>query len=221
MAKIELSTKRIQISKANATMVGIIAAASFVAVFSLVASNALLSQRKYQNKVVKAKETARDQLKANITAVANLKTSYQSFTQTPENVIGGNPSGVGDRDGDNAKIVLDALPSIYDFPALTSSVEKLVSSGGFKIDSITGTDLGTPSDSSPSPKPQEIPFEVAVTTDYTKTQNLINLFEKSIRPFKINSISFSGSQTDLKMDIKAKTYYQPAKSLSITNKEVK
>lgn len=223
MAKLELSTKRLQINRANAMMVSIIAAASFVSIFSLVASRALLSQRSYQARVTKAKQEASDQLDSNLKAVNSLVTSYKSFVETNDNMLGGNPAGQGPKDGDNARIVLDALPSQYDFPALTTSLENLLQSGGFKIDGLTGTDdeIAQQNKTSPNPTSQEMPFNLSVTTTYDQAPKLIDLFEKSVRPFYFDHLSITGSQSSLKLSIVAKTYYQPAKNLNITTKEVK
>ena len=76
----------------------------------MVASRALWSQRGYQSRVISEKEKAVSQLESNIAATNQLAISYNAFVSTPDNVIGGNPNGTGDRDGNNAKIVLDALP---------------------------------------------------------------------------------------------------------------
>src|SRR6266542_3157106 len=126
MAKTGSFTKRALISKANSTMVLATGIAAFVFVFSAVASKTLFSQAAYQNKVISQKKEALSTLKSDISAIGTLKSSYKSFVETPRNVLGGNPTGTGDQDGDNAKIVLDAMPSKYDFPALTASVEKLI-----------------------------------------------------------------------------------------------
>src|SRR5258708_5718319 len=114
MATLPASTKRVQINKATATIVGVIAAASFVTVFSLIASRALLGQRAYQSRVIAAKEQAKKQLQDNLSAVSALQTQYKAFVGTNENILGGNPNGSGEKDGDNARIILDALPSKYD-----------------------------------------------------------------------------------------------------------
>ncbi len=170
------SLKRIQINKANTTMVIAIAVAAFVFTFSLVAGRSLLNKRSYQSKVIAGKEAAVKQLEANITASNTLAESYKTFVSSNENVIGGNPKGTGDRDGDNAKIILDALPSQYDFPALTSSVEKVLSTNGFKITAITGTDDEVAQQKTPessTPKPVDMPFEVSVTTNVAGIKNLL------------------------------------------------
>lgn len=216
------SSKRAQINKANTTMVAVVAIASFITVFSLVAAKALWDQRSFQARVIVEKEVARNQLQANVAAVDSLVTSYKAFVGTPENVIGGSSTGKGDRDGDNAKIVLDALPSKYDFPALATSLEKILQSGDYQIDSITGTDDEANQQANQTTNaPVEIPFQIGATGNYASIQKLVESLERSVRPFTITKISFTGGDSDLKAQIDAKTYYLPAKTLKITTKEVK
>ncbi len=225
MAKNNPSTKRLQISKANARIVVIIAGAAVLTTFSLVASRALLNQRLYQARVIVEKEKAAKQLKENRKAVESLHSAYTQFVTTPQNVIGGDTNGTTDRDGDSAKIILDALPSKYDFPALTTSIEKLLTEElSFKIDNISGTDdelAQAAQTSSTSPEPIEVPFEVSVSSNYDSLYSLFLVFELSIRPFHINTLTFSGDDQETQLIVNAHTYYQPAQSLDITTKEVK
>lgn len=221
--KIQLP-KRMQIGKDQATTVGIIAGAVFITVFSLVSCKALLSQRAYQQRVIVKQEKAKRQLDENIKAVDQLETSYKDFVGAPDNVIKGNPLGTGDKDGDNAKIVLDALPSKYDFPALASSLEKILSDRKFKIGGITGSDdeIGQSNNqTSSTPKPIDIPFSLSVSGSYQSIQGLVDVFEKSIRPFNIRSIALSGGVNDMNFSTEAKTYFQPEKILDIRTEVVK
>ena len=223
MAQMHLSTKHLQISKANARMVMIVAIAAFVTTFSLVAGQSLIKTRSYQARVIAEKEKAVTQLKANQEAVASLASSYKAFIDQPENIIEGNPAGNGDRDGDNAKIVLDALPSKYDFPALTSSIEKMLADQNYRIESITGTDdevAQKETNETGNPEPIEIPFEFGVTSGYSSVKNLLTVLENSIRPFEVVSLGFKGSDNEITLTVNAKTYYQPQKSLSITKKVI-
>ncbi len=218
------SSKRLQIDKANATMVIAISIASFLAVFSMIAVKSLWSQRGYQAKVIAKKETARNQLKQNIDTANTLKTSYQAFVGTPANIIGGNSTGKGDRDGDNAKIILDALPSSYDFPALATSLEKLLSQKSLKINSIVGTDNEATQQavqSSPTPTSIPMPFQIGVTGDYKTIQSLITTFERSIRPFQIQTFNFQGTDKALTISITAQTFFQPEVSLKLGSETVK
>lgn len=218
--KLQFSNKRIQISRANAQMVAIVAVAAFITTFSLIASHALIGKRAYQNRVIEEKEKAVSQLEENLRAIERLVVSYEEFMNRPQNIIGGNPAGTGSRDGDNAKIILDALPSKYDFPAVTSSIEKLVQKERLRLESITGMDdeVAQRSTVSPHPEPIEIPFEFTVVGNYSSMQNLLRDLELSIRPFQVVRLVLKGSDTETTMTLTAKTYYLPAKSLGITKR---
>ena len=220
-----VATKRIQIDKANLTIVVVVSLTVFITVFSLVASKALLSQRSYQARVIAAREKARDQLKKNLDATGPLTTAYQSFVAEPENVIGGNAAGTGERDGDNARITLDALPSKYDFPALATSLEKIVKGQNLTLDGITGVDDESKQlklASTATPKPVPVPFKISVKGNYTNIQSLVAAFEKSVRPFSINQMQFKASKSgDLSLILDAKTYYQPETSFEFKTEVVK
>lgn len=220
-----ITSKRALIDKTNSTVVLVTSIAAFVTVFSLVATKTLVSQAAYQNRVLKAKHVAVNQLKSDITASGQLKTSYEAFIGTGQNVLGGSPTGTGAQDGNNAQIILDALPSAYDFPALATSLEKIITStNGLTITSITGTDdevNQSANSSSTSPQPVPMPFQVSVTGNYQAIQSLINQFEHSIRPFQIQTFDLSGDQNNLTLNLTAQTFYQPAKSLNISTKVVK
>lgn len=128
----------------------------------------------------------------------------------------------GERDGDNAKIVLDALPSKYDFPALASSLEKVLSSGDYTINNITGVDDEVNQQTNETDTaPVEIPFQVGASGSYASIQKLVDSLERSIRPFSVTKITFSGDDGELQAQVDAKTFYLPEKTLKITTKEVK
>jgi hypothetical protein len=219
------SSKRALIDKANVSVVIAVSIAAFVTIFSLVAAKALLSQRAYQGRVIHAREKARNQLIANVKAADTLTDSYKQFVSSQENVIGGSATGGGERDGDNARIVLDALPSKYDFPALATSLEKLIKGQNLTIDTITGIDDESNQQktaSSNSPQAIEMPFKVSVKGGYDSVQNLVGVLERSIRPFSINELQLdaeTGSQLTLTID--AKTYYQPEKNFEFKSEVVK
>jgi len=224
MAKAHISSKRIKIDKAQATVVGIIAGAVFVTVFSLVSAKALWTQNSYQVRIIDKKQDARDNLESNLQSVEGLQAAYKIFVSTPTNVIGGNPAGTGEKDGDNARITLDALPSKYDFPALTTSLEKILVDRKFKIDSITGIDdelAQSTQKGEGSPVPIEMPFQISVTGSYSSVQDLLTVFEKSIRPFNAQKLVIKADASNIQLTFDAKTYYQPEKGLNIKLEDVK
>jgi len=223
MARTTSLTKRSLISKANSTIVTATAVAAFVLVFSLIASKALFSQMGYQNRVIGAKKEAVAQLKDNLEARDSLVTSYKSFVDRPQNMLGGDPTGNGPQDGDNAKIVLDALPSVYDFPALATSLEKLITSQNLQITGITGTDqeLEQQAATESTPQPVPMPFQIQVTGSYDSVKNLVDLFDRSVRPFQIQNMSLGGNQSNMTLTLSAQTYYQPEKNFKINTQVVK
>jgi len=188
------SQKRQLIDKANQRVLVITSLAAFIVIFCLVASKTLFGQLLYQNRIVQAKKTTLSQLKKDFSAAQNLETAYQAYISTPQNVIGGNPSGSGPNDGDNGKIVLDALPGQYDFPALATSLTKLLSGQGVKIQSISGTDdevAQSEQAQTATPQPVPIPFQVSANGNYQAIVNTAKTFEASIRPIQVQTITLS------------------------------
>jgi Tfp pilus assembly protein PilO len=209
------SQKRVLIEKANRTMFAVLAGASALLVFSLITSNGLLGVARHRSEVISEKNKAADQLKENDKAVGELIASFKSFEETPESVLGTNEK--------NSKIVLDALPPKYDFPALASSLEKILTDGGYTIDSITGIDnsLNESDENSSDPQPIEMPFTITVSGTFDQIKNLPADLERSIRPIHVTSFDLSGKVGDAKLVIEAKTYYKPGKNLDVKLVEVK
>lgn len=225
MAKQGISTKRLAISKANAQTVTVVAAACFISIFCLFASKAVWDQNAYRAKIISAKQKAQTQLSKNVGAYDSLKTSYEEFDGKQVNSIGGNKDGAGDNDGSNSKIILDALPSTYDFPALTSSIEKIMSDRGLKISSITGSDdqLNQQNNTTSSaPETVTIPFTFSIdNANYGSVQLMVTALQQSIRPIVIDTMTISGGNNNMTITVTAHTYYQPAKNLDVTKKAIK
>lgn len=221
----QISTKRVAITKANAQMVIIVSIASAVAVFSLVASHAVLSQNSYRSKVIKEKSTAHKQLQSNIATFGQLQIAYKNFDDAEQNIIGSSKLDTGGNTGSNSKIILDALPSTYDFPALTSSLEKILKDSGLKFQGISGTDDQLAQQTnleSGSPAPVPMPFSFSIDeAKYTDLQALITKLQSSIRPIQIDSMNLDGAADKMQVQISAHTFYQPGKSVNVTKKVVK
>lgn len=224
MARTNVSIKRVAISKANTQVVIIAASAGFISVLCLVMAHAYISQNGYLGKVIAKKELASKQLQANIVAASKLNASYDAFQSQPSNVIGGNAAGSGPNDGKNSTIVLDALPSTYDFPALTSSLEKLLTDRKLKVDSISGVDdeiaqAATTSSPNPVAVPMSFSFKISQAS-YTNVQDAVKALNLSIRPIQVDSLTMSGANASMALEVSAHTYYQPPKNLSIKSEVV-
>ena len=225
------STKRLQIDKATRTMVIVASIAAFVTIFTIISGHNLLTVLSYQNRVINAKSDNLNKLKNDITSSNQLLNSYQTFVNTNTNLLGSPSTGTSQNNGDNAKIILDALPSVYDYPALITSLQGLLSNQGVNIGGITGSDQQatiTPSSgaataiTTASPGTAvAIPFTFTVDGPYQNIQNLIKVFEKSIRPMQFKTISLSGSQSDVALTVSAQTFYQPAIKFNLTTETLK
>ena len=216
----KISLKKIQLDKTNRTIYLVVLSCSVIAALALVSCKSFISESLYYRKVLDKKEKAVSQLKSNESALGTLKESYETFVSQDPNAIGGRLSGVADRDGDNAKLILDALPSTYDFPALVSSLEKILS--GYKIDGISGTDDYINQSQIQNPgELVEIPFTISVTTDYEGLVRLNDILNKSIRPITVKTIDISGQSPTLTVVINAKTYYQTPKSMEVKTEVVR
>lgn len=235
MAQSILNTKRIQIDKSQSRIALIIAGASFLLVFSFVSSKSLLVKKAFQSRVNTEKSKTLEQLKLNNQNADKLIESYKIFVDPNigDNIIGGNIKGTGLNDGDNARIVLDALPSQYDFPALASSLEKILGlNKGYKINGINAVDqlssltpdgdnsAETADDTAPS-QSVAVPFQVDVTGGVDSIFSLIDNFDKSIRPIKITKISLVSTSEGLNAVIDAQTYYRQEKNVDVKSKVVK
>jgi hypothetical protein len=239
------SVKHLQISKSQSSMLGVIVAATAIAVFGLFATKALIVKGAYQRRALHARRQVVDQLKDNYKAANQLFNQYQVFASQDPNVIGGkatdNGSGsssditykcsdktksgsTGSQDGNNPQIVLDALPSTYDAPALASSIEKILSGQQVAFESLAVTDDPSANSDQAQANPQSkaIPFQFEGNTTFDGGKKLLQDFERSIRPFDLNTLEITGTDQKLRLKVGMTTYFQPSKSLDLqATKEVK
>lgn len=222
--KKKTSIKHMQIDKNQSTMLAVIAGAVIIVVFGLFATKALVSKGIYQRRALHARRQVADTLKTNYDSAKTLFNQYTIFANGDPNVLGGSASGNGNLDGDNPRIVLDSLPSTYDAPALATSVEKIMTERNVTIESIKVIDdPATNSDiAQASPQAKAITFSFEGTTTFQTGMQLMQDFERSIRPFDANTVEIEGTDNALRLTVGMTTYLQPAKSLDLTpTKEIK
>jgi len=217
------SQKHLAVSQNNRRITVAAAGASALVVFMLVGGHSMINRMGYQRKVAAKQHQAITTLKADQSALSTLKQQYVLFSSANPNMLGVSNSGTEGDQGSNARIALDALPSQYDFPALTSSIEKILSGRGITPQSIDGTDSGA-SGSAPSsanPQPQPMQFTFTAVTNYQGAKDLLNDFQRSIRPFKVVSLDLTGSNNALTINATMQTFYQPSKTLNINSMVIK
>lgn len=206
--KTKVSAKHLLVDKNNNIILYAAAITVAVVIFAIIAANALAKQMSYQSKVISFRNQANKLLQSNITVSDSIVEAYQQFESANESVI-----GTADK---NPVVILNALPSKYDFPALTASIEALVRDSGASLKAITGVDEEALAEQdSINPQPIEIPFQINAVGSLASIQLLVNNMELSIRPFKIVSLGLKAQDTAIDATISAVTYYQPEKLLDI------
>jgi uncharacterized protein YbjQ (UPF0145 family) len=222
------SVKGLKINRTKTIVTTALIASIVISVFCLVSVKALLSQASYQRKVLHSRREALKKLQADETAANQLVSQYHQVFQNsgPSNIIGGKNTTDQNAippDGDNARIVLDALPSSYDFPALITSTTKILSLNGIGGPSISSTDQTATLDakSTSSPAAATIQLTLSGSADYTHMQHLITDLERSIRPFDISMLQISGNNSQMSVSMTLNSYFQPAKMFNVKSQVVK
>jgi hypothetical protein len=225
--KKRLSAKAVQISKDQSQLLITVIVATLLSVFCLFSVKNLVAKSIYQGRVISARHKSADQIKTDIRNANTLVAQYKDvfIGDNGQNIIGGkNDANVYaiPPNGDNGRIVIDALPTSYNFPALLTSLQQMMNSNNLGSQSIGGTDQTATADNSPSgsPKPVNMDMIVSGTGTYTNAAHFIHDLERSIRPFDITSLSLSGNESSLIVNLNVTTYYQPSKTVSITSKEI-
>lgn len=224
--KLPMSTKNVKLSKPRSNLYSVVTISVLVTIFSLTSTKALLDQASYQRRVINARQATVKQLESNLQSAQSLADQYGIFNSGTANVIGGknsNDPNVIPPDGDNARIVLNALPSNYDFPALISSVSKILNDDQINTPAIGGIDKSAEiaAEGQDGNGPQPVPLTVSGMSNYASVQKLVKDLERSIRPFDITSLSLRGSNNDMSVALEMSTYFQPAKKVALTDQEVK
>ena len=199
--------KRAKIDRANSTVFIAVTISAVIVMFSLISVRFLWQKKSYNDRVIGAKTKARADIENNISSLDQLATQFPDLQKRATN---------------NDKTILHALPPTYDYAALVTSMEFLADQSGVKLDSGVGTDQSVSAlKEQNTSQPQEITLSLSVSGSYEAINRYIENLEKSIRPIIVKSVDFSGSNSELKATLQAKTYYQPARSLEVTLEEVR
>lgn len=200
-------TRREKIVKANSTVFIATAVAAVVVMFSLVSVRFLWQRKAYNDRVIKAKTTARNDLKSNLTNLNKLSEQFADLDQSATT---------------NSSAILHALPPTYDYPALATSIESLAQQAGVTLNGGLGQDESSSAvASSTTSTPQEIPLDLQVMGSYENIVKFIQTLERSTRPIIVTSASYSGGAGGIVARITATTYYQPARNLDVQKEQVR
>lgn len=200
-------SKREQLKKSGSTVFIAVAVSAVIVMFSLISIRFLWDKKNYNDRVISAKTKARNDIETNL---ENLEKLTEQFAQLDTSAT------------TNSSTILHALPPVYDYASLTTSLNSLAVSSGVKFNGSSGQDSSADAViSSPVSKPVEIPITVQVTGSYEAIKKFVGNLERSIRPIQVTNVSFSGTNDNIQAQIQATTYYQPARSFDVTKTEVR
>lgn len=200
------SKKRIKIDEAKAKMFAFVAAAAAVVAACIVLMNYIWGVRSFNNRVIDELKSTNETAQQSASSAEELSNEFKALESSDV----------------NSKTILDALPNVLDFPALATSVEKLVAEDKLVLESFSAEDTSDSAEiSSINPEPIEIPFTVVVNGEYSDIKSFITNSEKVIRPLQITNIEYKGTERAMSATIQFLTYYQPSTSIDTETKEVR
>ncbi len=212
------SVKKNQIEKFTRTIVIFASVSLFILIFGISSINSLIARYNYQQKTIDLQKQALNNLIEDNASVNSLTKSYKKFISPKINIINGQSNQPNSHNGgNNAKIILDALPSSYDFTQFITTLQNLLTSQGVVVNSISGTDASPSSNYSIGSGVNVIPFQFSVSAPYPIIQKLITTLKESTTPIDIINVNITGSQNNLTLNATGQTYYQPAVQFKIHN----
>ncbi len=215
-----MQSKRIQLDKANQLIFGSLAFTSFIFIFALFATKDLISQGAYQNRIISQQIIAKNNLDTDLTAISSLKSSYKAFVDQPQNLLGGNPAGSGNNDGNNSKIILDALSTSFDPNAWNlnlSNLNTLLGQGSGFISLSATSSASTTAAGTSNPTATPVQLSGTFSTSLGGMQGTFNSLNKSIIPIQVTGVIFNAATAGQSPTLAytAQSYYQPAYQFNI------
>lgn len=220
--------KQSQIAKANKTMFIWIAIASALVGSAVVVSFFLAQKAIFNEKVLFEKQNTVSNLDYNIKVAPELKSKILVL-DTNQLLI----STKANEDDQAIQVILDALPSEGNSLALGASLQNkllsgvpgLVSLDTLQLDSIVGLETltggETTIDASAAASANVVTFSFAVRGSQDALKRVLQNLENSIRLIDITSIKIETQEDGQLMTVRAMAYYEPAKTIELTDKVVK
>ena len=220
--------KRTQIAKANKTMFLWIAAASVIVGASIVISIFWVQKLAYNEKVLGAKQTTLGDLEHNNSVVEELENEIRKRdTDTSLAKLKANEND------QSLQVILDALPADANSLALGASLQNKLLTGlssvtidSLRVDPVIGVELlsdgAVPVDSTTdATNTNAISFQFGIRGSEKDMKLALQNLERSIRTIKVNSVKVEISSDGPIMTVQAQAYYEPSKTIELTEEEVK
>jgi len=216
--------KRTLIAKSNRTMFLWVAVVSVVIGAAAVIGIFLFQKLLFNEKVLGEKEKTVSTLNANNKAVSGLEEEMRVL-DTNEALGAVKATGT-----DQAlQVVLDALPSSANSPALGASLQNKLLAGvdGISLESlqvqpVQGVELL--SEGTSAAADNSISFSFSVRGPQSSLAEVLTRLERSIRTIKVLSITIQGQSAEndsATMSVQGLAYYEPGKKIQLIPKVVK
>lgn len=222
--------KRQQISNANRTMFMWVAAVSAVVGIAIVGSILLYQKAVFNERVLAVKDKTVNTLRDNNKVIPELedKIRQMNTNQALTDAMAPNQT-------QPIRVVLDALPSEANSPALGSSLQsKFLNDPALKIESLNVDPVlgvesqaqGNVQDASGAAETaaNEITFRFSVSVDINNAnalKELLQRLERSIRAIDITSLKIEAQSNRLVLSVEGRAFYEPAKTVQLQEETVK
>jgi len=220
--------KRTQIAQASRMMFIWVAIVSVIVGFAIVATIFLTQKLLFNEKILTQKEKTVATLNANNKVVSELEAQVRALDSN-QALIGNKASP----DDQAVQVILDALPSDANSPALGASLQQklLANIAGLtveslQVDPVAGIETATGSASSTTSSTvnsteNQITFRLSVSGDETALKQVLQRLESSIRTIDIQTLTIESQSGKRILTIQARAFYEPAKVVELKDKTVK
>lgn len=221
--------KRTQIAIANRTMFVWVAGVSVLVGFALVIGIFLVQMLIFNEKILAEKSHTVETLRDNIKNIDTLSSQVRALDANA-NLI----SSKANPDDETLQVVLDALPSVANSPALGASIQQKLLGGidnisidslqpdlVVGIESLTNNSIENASAASSADKQSEITFRFSVTGDYEALEQVLLNLEKSIRTIDVISMTIQSNNGRCSLSVQGRAYYEPERIVELKDKLIR
>lgn len=209
--------KRAQIQLAEKNIFVWLSASAVIVSICLVATQFLVREMMFNNKVISAKANTNKTLVKNIENAKTLQTNLDKLIADKGLASVGQQAAGSTAKASNLKVILDALPVEPDATGFANSLQTVV----LPKSGATITELPTSFDtqgevSEDSKAPQMMAFRTSFEGNYETVSKTLGDISRVIRPIHVNTMTLkSGDNKSLKVSIEGNTYYLPHKTISV------
>jgi hypothetical protein len=210
MKKIKRPQINIQTDR-SATMMVFAGIAAVVLAISIVGTKIVFQDAMFERKVLVRKKAASEQLEKNIKSVDGLRDNLKRLNETPET---------------SNKQILNVLPSAFDFPQTSATIEGIANKNGIEIQSISvaggeGTVVSSGIMTSDSNEVESMLIGIGANGSYPNVRQFLVDLTNSRRAFGVEVMDVNGNGAQLSTTINVRAYYKPIVSTDIKKEVIK